>query len=214
MTPTSPDPTEGTERHRDLDRLLTFVDAAIAIAMTLLVLPLVELTTDAEGLDDTGALVREHQAELWSFLLSFAVIWQFWFAQHDALRPVVRPLPALNRLLMLWTLTIVFLPFPTALIARTDVDDPVTKLLYIGTLLLSSLWIAMINVLVRRSPQITDGSPAPDAAPGIVTVILLGAALVIALAFPATSYFPLLLLFLTGPALRIFRRNALPSGDG
>ena len=30
------------ERHRDLDRLLTFVDAVVAIAITLLVLPLAE----------------------------------------------------------------------------------------------------------------------------------------------------------------------------
>jgi uncharacterized membrane protein len=68
-------------RRRDFDRLLTFVDAIVAIAITLLVLPLAELTTDIGG-QPVAHLLRTHQGQLWSFLLSFAVIARLWFVQH------------------------------------------------------------------------------------------------------------------------------------
>jgi len=60
-----------TERERDFDRFLTFIDAIVAIA-------------------------------------------RLWFVQHQTVRHVLRYHPRVAHLLMLWVLTIVFLPFPTA----------------------------------------------------------------------------------------------------
>jgi uncharacterized membrane protein len=62
--------------------------------------------------------LAEHQAEVWAFLLSFAVIARLWFAQHRSVRHVLIHHEQIARLLMLWALTIVFLPFPTALVAE------------------------------------------------------------------------------------------------
>ena len=101
------------ERQHDLNRLLTFVDAVIAIAITLLILAQVELTTNVGENDSVANLLRSLKPELWSFFLSFAVIARLWFAQHRTLRHVMRSIDVLDRLLVLWTLTIVFLPFPT-----------------------------------------------------------------------------------------------------
>ena len=50
------------ERERDLDRFLTFIDAIVAIAITLLVLPLVELTADIDEYDSVARPARDHQA--------------------------------------------------------------------------------------------------------------------------------------------------------
>ena len=61
---------ERAERSRDLERFITFVDAMVAIAITLLVLPLVEISGDA-ALDEESVahFLHPHQAEIFSFLL-------------------------------------------------------------------------------------------------------------------------------------------------
>jgi uncharacterized membrane protein len=191
-------------RERDLDRLLTFVDAVVAIAITLLVLPLVELTADFTENESVAHLLHRHQPELWSFLLSFAVIARLWFAQHHAVRPLVASHDHVSALLVLWMLTIAFLPFPTALVAKAG-HEPATKVLYIGTMALSTVAIGLVSLVMRRNPQIIDGDEKPDAVPGVLTGLLLLLALVITLAIPATSYFPLLLLFLDTPVRQLMR---------
>jgi uncharacterized membrane protein len=197
-------------RERDLDRLLTFVDAVVAIAITLLVLPLVDLASGLTENESVAHLLRTHQPELWSFLLSFVVIARLWFGQHQTVGPLVVSHAHVSALLVLWMLTIAFLPFPTALVAKAG-HQPATKVLYIGTMAVSTLVIGLISLVMRRNPQITDGQTQPDAEPGVVNGLLLLLALVITLAFPATSYFPLLLLFLETPVrllLRMVRRGS------
>jgi uncharacterized membrane protein len=192
------------ERGRDLDRLLTFVDAVVAIAITLLVLPLVELTSRISENDSVARLLHEHQAEVWSFLLSFVVIARLWFAQHRAVRPLLVSHEHVSALLVFWMLTIAFLPFPTALVAKAG-HEPITKVLYIGTIALSTLATALLSWVMRRNPQITDGGDPPNAEPGVVIGVLLLLALAITLAIPATSYYPMLLLFLETPVRRVLR---------
>jgi uncharacterized membrane protein len=196
------------ERDRNFDRLLTFVDAIVAIAITLLVLPLVEL---APGLGDDGSvadLLRDHSDELWAFALSFYVIARIWMSQHHAVAPLLTGNGRITFLLMAWAFTIVVLPFPTSLVAGAG-DQAPTKVLYVGTMALSILVIAALRAEVLRHPELTDGSPYVGPLGGLVTAGLLGLALVVMLAIPATSYFPILVLLLEGPALRAveFLRN-------
>jgi uncharacterized membrane protein len=197
------DVTEG--RRRDLDRLLTFVDAIVAIAITLLVLPLAELTTDI-GDEPVGHLLRTHFGQLWSFLLSFAVIARLWFVQHNSLRNVLIPPARLGPLLMVWTATIVFLPFPTALLADTGTQS-LTKLLYLGTITVNVAVVAVMEILVRRNPTVTGGQPLPDLAATVVNVILLAAALVLGLLLPGSSYYTLVLLWFDKPVLALWQRR-------
>jgi uncharacterized membrane protein len=192
-------------RERDVDRLLTVVDAVVAIAITLLVLPLVELTRNLTENESVAHLLRIHQPELWSFLLSFVVIARLWFAQHQTVRPLVVSHVHVSALLVLWMLTIAFLPFPTALVAKAG-HQPATKVLYIGTMALSTLVTGLISLVMRRNPQITDGQWKPSAEAGVVNGLLLLLALGITLVIPATSYFPLLLLFLETPVRQLLRR--------
>lgn len=193
------------ERERDFDRFLTFIDAIVAIAITLLVLPLVELTSDIGEFDTVGELLDEHQTEIWAFLLSFVVIARLWFVQHQSVRHVLRYHPRVAHLLMLWVLTIVFLPFPTALVAGAG-DSALTKLLYIGAIVVSAAVLALVEAFLVRHPELTDGRDDSDPVDGVVNVVLLLAALGISLAVPRASYFPLLLLTVAGPVADRWRR--------
>jgi uncharacterized membrane protein len=197
------DVTEG--RRRDFDRLLTFVDAIVAIAITLLVLPLAELASDI-GDQPVTHLLRTHQGQLWSFLLSFLVIARLWFAQHHSLRNVLIAPDRLGPLLMLWTAAIVFLPFPTALLADAG-SQTVTKLLYIGTITLNAAVVAVMDLLVQRDPTVTGDQALPDLASAVLNVILLAVALILALLLPGSSYYTLLLLTLEQPILSLWRRT-------
>lgn len=193
------------ERERDLDRFLTFIDAIVAIAITLLVLPLVELTSEIDQFDTVADLLHEHQSEIWAFLLSFVVIARLWFVQHQSMRHVLLYHPRVAHLLMVWALTIVFLPFPTALVAGAD-DSDLTKLLYIGSIVVSAAMLALVEAFLVRHPELTDGHDDSDPVDGVVNVALLLVALVLSVVLPRASYFPLLLLMVAGPVADGWRR--------
>jgi uncharacterized membrane protein len=55
---------------RGLDRLITFVDAVVAIAITLLVLPLVEVLRRPARDMDLAAVLAEDVAQFGAFLIS------------------------------------------------------------------------------------------------------------------------------------------------
>jgi uncharacterized membrane protein len=194
------------ERHRDLDRLLTFVDAVVAIAITLLVLPLAEV---GQELGDGGAaeLLEAHRDDLLGFVLSFVVIARLWLAQHQTVRTLERQSPPVVWLLLAWTFTIVFLPFPTSLVAASD-HDPVAKILYVGTMAVSSLLLGLIAVAIRRDDGLRDTEEKPPLAPAIGVTSGFLVALAVMLAFPDTGYYPLLLLLLVDPVVRVVRRVA------
>ncbi len=178
------------------------MDAIAAIAITLLVLPLVELTSEVTPDDSVASLLGANQPLLWSFVLSFAVISRLWFAQHRSLRHVLYAHDGLTALLMLWTLTIVFLPYSTALVAQAG-DQVTTKVLYIGTMIISTVVIALMDRVIIQNPQITDGAGLPDLNRAVINAMLLLFALVISVSVPATSYLPLLLLALDAPVRRL-----------
>jgi uncharacterized membrane protein len=186
-----------TERERDLERFLTFVDAIVAIAITLLVLPLVEVGAEV-GEGSVADLVAAHGIDLLGFLLSFTVIARLWLAQHHIVRGLVRQNRLVVQLLLAWTLTIVFLPFPTALVVGTS-DDSVAKLLYIGTMALSSGLLAVLGWAIGRDRSLRDDDARPDSLSAAATTVAFLLALVISVAFPVLGYWPLLLLVLGRP---------------
>lgn len=73
-----------TSNRRSLDRTVTLTDAVVAIAMTLLVLPLVELAAVVDP-NDLSELLDDHLGVFIGFALSFLVIYQFWAAHERVL---------------------------------------------------------------------------------------------------------------------------------
>jgi uncharacterized membrane protein len=68
-----------TSMNRSPERLVYFSDAVVAIALTLLVLPLAEAVPEAVSKHaDSLKVITENQWKIYSFLLSFAVIARLW----------------------------------------------------------------------------------------------------------------------------------------
>jgi uncharacterized membrane protein len=183
--------------------MVVFGDAAVAIAITVLVLPLTEAVPEAihehrSTIDFLGDL----QGEIYTFLLSFAVIAQLWAAHHRIFEHVTAYRPALMRWHLAWVLTIVVLPFPTAMIAGFG-EDRLTPLLYIGTVLASSGCLLALTLLVQRDAELRgDGFTERQ----VVNAGLTTASLVVAfgLAFiPGVGYFALLMLLVPPILLRL-----------
>ena len=109
---------------------------------------------------------------------------------------------ALTRLLLLWSLTIVVLPFPTSLAAGPygTGDQTATKAFYVGTMMLSSFLLSAMAVLLTRQPQLRDNEHTPDVWRSCATSITFVVALLVMVLVPATGYWPLLLLVLSDRA--------------
>jgi hypothetical protein len=66
----------------DTGRLLGFSDAVVAIAATLLVLPLLDIVRDRTSEEEIGAILRQNRSAFFAFVLSFVVIYRFWLVHH------------------------------------------------------------------------------------------------------------------------------------
>jgi uncharacterized membrane protein len=180
---------------KSTERMVFFGDAAVAIAITLLVLPLTEAVPEAIVTEHSSLDVIVHlQGQIWTFLLSFVVIARLWAAHHHLFEQVTDYSPALLRWHLAWVFAIVVLPFPTAMIAGFG-DDPFTPLLYIATVLVASACLMMLVLVVHRHPELrADDAPELRIFNSVATT----ASLVVAfgLAFiPGVRYFALLMLF-------------------
>ena len=65
------------------ERTKAFIDAAVAIALTLLILPLMESVGEVAGEgEDALTWLQDHRGQLVSFVLSFVLIALFWLIHH------------------------------------------------------------------------------------------------------------------------------------
>jgi uncharacterized membrane protein len=186
---------DGDAPSRDVTRLVNLSDAVVAIAATLLVLPLVDQidsmpgATVAEMLDEAGQ-------QFGAFVLSFVVVGRFWLIHHGVFNGVREMTGTLFWLNLVWLIGIVFLPYPTELIGVVGSDDVWAPVVYIGTLAVTGLaGLAMHAVIVRSPGLCAPGSVEHrDLVPGVVTVATMVVALLLALAVPAVGMWSLLLL--------------------
>ncbi|WP_427868797.1 TMEM175 family protein [Leucobacter luti] len=197
------------ERAFPAERAKAFTDAVIAIAMTLLILPLMESATelDAEGLS-TVEWFDAHASQLFTFVLSFTIIGFFWLGHHRVFDQVDRMSNGLLWLTLLWLLSIVWLPVATALTGQGSAHDSVMVRIYVGSMFATQLIWLFIRWYLLRHPDLHRISRATSregiigAAVNALFFLIAG---VIAALFPSVGYWALLILFLTGPARRLAR---------
>ncbi|OZD01545.1 DUF1211 domain-containing protein [Rhodococcus sp. 05-2255-1e] len=186
------------EYQRGFERLVNFSDAVVAIAATLLVLPLVELADPGRS-DSFVDVFREHGVEFYAFVLSFLVIFTQWLSHHRVFRNLIGYTPALMWINFVWLLSIVFLPFPTKLIAEKNGYDSSSSTLYVATIAVSVIAMFVADVVVSRHPSIVaaDSRDVERVRTGAV-----GSALILiafGLAFTPLGLWSLLILLLAKP---------------
>ncbi|OLV19172.1 TMEM175 family protein [Deinococcus marmoris] len=198
------------------ERLKTFTDAVVAIALTLLILPLLETVPDTIRANETAAQwVHASSNYLLSFLLSFVLITAFWHNHERIFEHVQRQTAPLRLVNSFWMLTIVFLPVPTALLGLQK-TDATQYALYLGTMLLSSLAINGLALLVARDPRIVGRNPplpARTLASTFSATVLYALTLILALnGVGYKAAFTLMLIPVLTPAmLRVVQRLKLIS---
>jgi uncharacterized membrane protein len=183
------------------ERLTTFTDGVAAIAITLLVLPLVDLVPESQAKGQSlGDLLHDHQSEIIAFVVSFAVIARLWWAHHQLFRHVAFLSSRLVLESLVWTFTIVVLPLPTAVITAYD-TSPATLCLYIGTLIVSSAALTSASIDLRSHPELS-GDRTPMGRSGVLGISLTLVSFVLALALslllPGLGFWSLLLASFTG----------------
>lgn len=203
--------TEDIESSSQIERFVNLSDAVIAIAVTLLILPLVDIASELHSFT-LNDLVSSSGQQFLIFVLSFVVICRFWLVHHQLFRNLKAFNSPLFWLNALWLLTIVFLPFPTELIGKASSSNGVVSGLYILALLVTTLTGIAMQWVIHKNPQlhkIKDKAPL-SLSDGIAMVVLLFIAFALTVFVPHVGPLGLFLLFASGPLGKLFSLIKLP----
>ena len=130
------------------DRLEAFSDGVFAVAITLLVLEINVPTGDHLWHE-----LKEEWPSFASFFVSFWVIGIIWVNHHGVFDHVRRADRGLLYLNLLVLLTVVFIPFSTALIAehlKSGADEEVAALVYSGAFLALAIAFGLLWTYITR----------------------------------------------------------------
>lgn len=184
------------------ERVKAFTDAVVAIAMTLLILPLVGTVGQAAA-DKLTTIewLQDNFSSILVFLMSFVIIASFWISHHLLYSNVERVTSGLLWLTVAWMLTIVWLPVATALTGQME-SDTLQRVLYIGSMALTSLLLLSTRLYLRRNPSLHRMSPAVltrGLVADIATAFMFLVSLTVAVLLPDIGYAALFLMFFVGP---------------
>jgi uncharacterized membrane protein len=193
---------------RGLDRLANFSDATVAIAVTLLVLPLVELAGQVRG--GVGAFLADQALVIIAFLTSFLIIAVIWVEHHRLFEVLVSydgPLLVLN---FVWLFAIVAIPLSTGITQGQAMHDRFSAALYIGNLLLAFVALAAMHLVARSDPRVLDPGRRGTfrVGPSIVVTALCAVALIVAVTVPAIGRWAVFLLLLADPVWPAIEKTA------
>jgi uncharacterized membrane protein len=180
---------------RGFDRLVNFSDATVAIAITLLLLPLVDVAVEIER-ESLGDLLAANFGTIIAFGFTFAVIARLWFSHHRIFEAAVDYDDTIITINFVWLASIVVMPFTANVLAHSDRVDPGVNALYIGTVLVSSLALSWLVVHLRRHPELTvpEGRVHLRTVDALVTTGTIAVACLLSVILPAIGMFWLLLL--------------------
>jgi uncharacterized membrane protein len=197
------------ESDRGIERLIFFTDAVVAIAITLLILPLVDVVpayAAGKGHTLTGFLVA-HKDQFFAFGLSFLIIARLWLSNHGILLNTARVTHPFIWLDLAWVFTIVVLPLPTQFTASFTSSE-LQVAIYMGTCFASTLLLTAMAFYLYRRPELerthttVSGMQLWNVASGAGAFVVAFAILVI---YPPASYYSLLALLLSTPVGWIVR---------
>lgn len=188
------------------ERFVNFTDAVVAIAATLLILPVVSAATEL-GDKSTNAFFEQMLPEFFMFLLSFVLIANFWWDHHRLFRRIDKFDSTLMYWNFIWLIGIVIMPVPTALVINGDAHDRLSIGFYIGTMFVISLMQTLMTDHIRRNPELLHSKTPLDSR--FLGTIFLAISFVIGVSFPAVGLWSLMLMFFIPLAAKLKKRVGL-----
>ena len=188
---------------KGIERFTVFTDGVAAIAITLMVLPLVDVAS-AAGHDGTNQLdlIRDNSNVILSFFLSFFVIARLWLGHQSLFDKYEVYNQRVIVLGFLWMLTIVLLPFATTLIAQ-QAGDNIAVGFYIGDMFVSSLCLSLLRLISVRDARERNLEDRDETSSELKNAFaatgMLLLAFLIAMLIPGVGLWALLILFLEAP---------------
>lgn len=200
--PSGPAADRGTVMMAPVERLIFFSDAAVAIALTLLILPLMDAVGEAAKDHHTVAEYLQNNANaLGAFALSFVLIARYWRSHHRLFAGVEREVPGLFWLNMAWLMAVVLLPVATASTGALP-TDAVQLSVYIGLMIAIAALLTAMTMLLQRHPEAwAEGAvlPAEKVNNSLLLTVMLIVALILAVTIPGLNYWALLVLLASRP---------------
>jgi TMEM175 potassium channel family protein len=138
---------------RSVDRLINFSDAVVAVAVTVLVLPLVDIAGPEEG-QTVWTVIGEHASQVWTFLFTFYVVAVLWLAHNRILNSISRYDPVVFWVNTTWLAAIVLLPWVSAMYGESEWGRSGVGLVYWGTMAAISLLVSALGAHLRRHPEL------------------------------------------------------------
>ena len=135
---------------RSLDRIVNFSDAVVAVAITVLVLPIVAI--GGPGPQQTmWQVISSHGGQIGGFLLTFLIVFLLWQGHHRVFDNFI----AIDNVIMWlnagWLASIAFLPWPSKLVDFAD-QGAHAMWLYNLTLCLNATFLQLIYMRGKRHP--------------------------------------------------------------
>lgn len=153
----------------DAGRTIAFSDGVVAIAITLLILPLtdIELPNGAAQENPLYYVWINNQALILSFLLTWIVIITFWLSHHRTFALFDKINGSIMGWNIVWLFGVIILPFPMNLLNQVesgsslfDADRQVVGA-YIGTMFVISFSLTMIYRQALVDPRLATAEAAP-----------------------------------------------------
>ncbi len=134
-------------------RLEAFCDGVFAIALTLLIIDIkIPSTIEVTNTTDLWNALAHIVPSILAFLLSFIIILITWVNHHAGMKLAHRSTPAFIYANGLLLLTVVFMPFPTALIGEYVLTDHAAPavILFNGVLAAQAIaWVLISKAAIR-----------------------------------------------------------------
>ncbi len=156
-----PESSRSSQTHigRSVDRLINFSDAVVAVAVTLLALPLVDIAGPT-GDQTFWDVINAHGAEIGAFLFTFYVVALMWLVHNRILNSITNYDGVIFWTNATWLVGIVLLPWFSSMYGQDAWDYPSVGFAYWAALGIISLLSSVMATQLRRRPELlADDAP-------------------------------------------------------
>lgn len=194
-----------------LERVVFFSDAVVAIAITLLALPLVDQARELEH-RPAAAFIEENTPGLIAAAISFVVIGAFWRDHHRLFARATGYTPAVIWANFGWLAGMAAFPVVTVVDVESSHADRGALALYVGTIVFLMIMVRIEELGLVRNGLLGDERVTGRFLAGLaLPVVLASIALLITQLVPAWDLWPLLLLVLARPLWLMIDRSRATS---